>query len=198
MFRPTSVQAHRVRLHYSEESRMEKPSHRNNHGSLPSFKHSIDELKVNELPTVDTPAALPGDCNVKEYILENMKPYDGDDSFLAGATERTLKSWARCEELMELERQKGILDVDTKTVSTIVSHGPGYVLSKEEDVIAGLQTDAPLKRSCKPRGGFNVVKNALKSYGYEPDAAMGKTYTEVSEQMHSCSISVGVHQESHS
>jgi hypothetical protein len=201
MFRPTSVAAHKVRLLYSEDSRSEKAPLRNNHGSLPSFKHSFDDLaaaiigdaaaskasteekksKLHELPTLDTPPALPGDCNVKDYILENVKPYDGDDSFLAGATERTLKSWKHCEELMEVERQKGILDVDTKTASTIVSHGPGYVLSKEEDVIAGLQTDAPLKRACKPKGGFSVVRSALESYGYQADPDMAKTYTEVSE-----------------
>lgn len=200
MFHPTSVASHKMRLSYSEENRNVLPTPRNNHGSLPSFKHSYDDLSaaiigdaaaskatmeekistLQDLPTVETPPSLPGDCNVKDYVLENVTSYDGDDSFLAPATERTLKSWARCEELMELERQKGILDVDTKTVSTIVSHGPGYVLSKEEDVIAGLQTDAPLKRSCKPKGGFSVVRKALESYGYKADPDMAKTYTQVS------------------
>lgn len=131
-----------------------------------------------DLPTLNTPEPLPGDCNVKEYILENITPYDGDASFLEGPTDRTLRSWERCEELMKVELERGILDVDTTTVSTITSHKPGYVLSKEEDVIAGLQTDEPLKRSCKPRGGFSVVRQALESYGYKADPAMKKTYTE--------------------
>jgi pyruvate-formate lyase len=136
--------------------------------------------KLTELPTIETPESLPGDCLVKEYVLENVTPYNGDCSFLTPPTERTLKTWKRCEGLMELERQRGILDVDTKTASTITSHGPGFVLSKEEDVIYGLQTDEPLKRGCKPRGGFSVVRMALESYGFEHDPEMAKTYTEVS------------------
>ena len=136
-----------------------------------------DKMEV-ELPTIANPQRLPGDCDVKSYIAENVTRYFGDESFLAKATERTLKSWKHCEDLMEQERQKGILDVDTVTASTINSHSPGYVLSKEEDVIKGLQTDAPLKRSCKPRGGFRVVKAALESYGYKADPVMAKTYLE--------------------
>ena len=135
------------------------------------------ELKV-EIPKIETPEKLPGDVDVKTYVNENVTPYLGDESFLKGPTERTKKAWAHCEELMELERQKGILDVDTKTASTITSHPPGYVLNETEDVIKGLQTDEPLKRACKPRGGFRVVEAALKSYGYEADPAMAKTYIE--------------------
>lgn len=184
MFRP--VRPTTIQLSYSDESRVKKlPTLRTNHGSFPSFRHSSDDLSAqDQVPTLENPVTLPGDCNVKEFILENITPYDGDASFLKGATERTMKSWKHCEELMDLELEKGgVLDVDTKKASTITSHAPGYVLSKEEDVIAGLQTDEPLKRSCKPRGGFSVVKNALESYGYTPDPAMKKTYTEVRIQV---------------
>lgn len=127
-------------------------------------------------PSIMDPAPLPGDCDVKSFILGSVTPYEGDSSFLASATPRTLKAWKKCEDLMVLELEKGILDCDTKLSSTITSHAPGYVLSPDEDVIVGLQTDAPLKRSCKPKGGFRVVQGALKSYGYEADEDMAKTY----------------------
>ncbi len=136
------------------------------------------------------PRSLPGDCHIKDYILAHVAPYDGDSSFLAPPTARTLKAWKRCEELIEVERQRGILDVDTKIASTITSHRPGYVISKEEDIIVGLQTDKPLKRACKPRGGFQLVANALKSYGYQPCPEMAKTYSDVSSQ--GCISVVGV------
>ena len=196
MFRP--VRPTTINLSYSEDTRVASLKKgggiRTNHGSFPSFRHSEEEILEAAagttknvsvpagvvVPTLDTPAPLPGDCNVKGYIMDNVTPYDGDASFLQGPTERTLQAWQRCEELMELElKQGGILDVDTKTASTITSHAPGYLLSKERDVIVGLQTEEPLKRACKPRGGFSCVRSALKSYGYEPDAQMQKTYTEV-------------------
>ena len=178
-------------LHYSEETRQndqlilisnnsEYTHPRTNMASFPSFQSVSSDPSLLVTPTIKTPPALPGDCNVKDYVLAHVTPYDGDSSFLASPTARTLTAWRRCEELIELERQRGILDVDTKTASTITSHQPGYVLSEEEDIIVGLQTDAPLKRACKPRGGFSVVRSALKSYGYHHDPDMAKTYTKVS------------------
>ena len=138
---------------------------------------------IYPIPTVQNPRSLPGDCYVKDYILAHVAPYDSDLSFLAPPTAPTLKTWKHCQELIELECQRGILDVDTKTASTITSHGPGYVLSREEDVIVGLQTNKPLKQACKPCGRFHVVGNALKSYGYQPDPEMAKTYTKVCSVM---------------
>lgn len=173
-------------LNFSESTRAGSPIQRSGSPSdvkglegLETFNLKNQEARPEfALPKLANPEVLPGDCDVKSFINENVTRYPGDESFLRGATERTLKTWSRCEELMELERQKGILDVDTVTPSTITSHAPGYVLSAEEDVVKGLQTDAPLKRSCKPKGGFRVVEAALKSYGYEADPAMAKTYLE--------------------
>lgn len=171
-------------LNFSEASRVaaspirpSNPSDAMGLGMDTFTSKSIQDVDM-KLPKLKTPDQLPGDCDVKSYINKYVTPYFGDESFLSKATDRTLKSWDQCEDLMEQERQKGILDVDTATASTILSHAPGYVLSAEEDVIKGLQTDAPLKRSCKPKGGFRVVKAALESYGYKADPNMAKTYTE--------------------
>ncbi len=122
------------------------------------------------VPDLPTPMASPGDCDdVKSFILSNAKWYDGDATFLKGPTARTLKALQKFKNLLSAEREmNGVLSVDTETPSTITSHKPGYLLSKDEDVIVGIQADEPLKRTCKPRGGFGVVKKALRAYGYEP------------------------------
>jgi len=105
-----------------------------------SFKPVGDFDDIYRMPTLKNPEPLPGDCDVKSYVLENITRYDGDSSFLAAPTERTLESWKRCEELMKLEEERGgILDADTKTASTIVLHKPGYILLPEKDLIIGLQ-----------------------------------------------------------
>lgn len=136
-----------------------------------------DELATClENPSIGTPKPLPGDCDVKSFVNLHFTPYHGDETFLAGPTERTLKNWKRCEDLLQKELEKGVLDVDTTTASGITAFAPGFLSSPEDDVIVGLQTDAPLKRSCKPRGGFRVVAGALKSYGFKPDEAMAAVY----------------------
>lgn len=106
--------------------------------------------------------------NVRDFILKNMTPYLGDDSFLAPATDDTKKLWKICSRLTQEEKEKGILDAETKIPSSITSHGPGY-LDRSLEKIVGFQTDAPLKRGIMPFGGIRVVKSALESYGYELD-----------------------------
>jgi len=146
--------------------------------------HHLDDSNIPFLketpftPTLINPPTLPGDCDVKSFILENVKTYDGDGSFLVGPTQRTMKALNEMNRLLAIERQNGVLSIDTDVASTITSHSPGYLLSSTEDIIKGLQTDTPLKRSCKPRGGYNTVEKALKSYGYQPNDAMKKIYTE--------------------
>ncbi len=108
------------------------------------------------------------EVNVSDFIFSNYKEYVGDDSFLVDTTEKTKKVWAKCEELLEVELKKGVLDIDYKTVTGIDSYEAGYI-DKDNEVIVGLQTDAPLKRSVNPFGGMNMARNSLKEYGYELD-----------------------------
>ena len=115
--------------------------------------------------------------DVRDFILSNVKPYTGDESFLAGISDKTKKVWDVIEEKMKMEREKGIYDVDTKTVSGIDAYEPGYI-SKDEEVIVGLQTDEALKRIVNPYGGIRMVETALKSYGYEIDADMKEVFTK--------------------
>ncbi|MDC7223045.1 MAG: pyruvate formate lyase family protein, partial [Spirochaetales bacterium] len=113
--------------------------------------------------------------DVRDFIQKNITPYEGDDSFLAPATERTKALWDKVAELMKEEVKKGILDAETKIPSGVISHGAGY-LDKENELIVGFQTDKPLKRSIMPRGGLRVVQNALKAHGYELDPAVSETF----------------------
>lgn len=115
------------------------------------------------------------EVNVKDFILENYKLYEGNDSFLQGVTDKTKKVWNRCEELLKIELEKGIYDVDTVRVSGIDNFEPGYI-DKDQEVIVGLQTDAPLKRMVNPFGGSRMVESALESYGYEWDKETAKHF----------------------
>ena len=107
------------------------------------------------------------EINVRDFIQQNYKPYEGDSSFLAGATERTSALMKKLQELFALERQYGgVLDIDTATVSSLTSYSPGY-LDKENEIIVGLQTNRPLKRGVNPFGGMRMVKQACEAYGYK-------------------------------
>src|SRR5699024_5977848 len=116
--------------------------------------------------------------DVRDFIQKNYKPYEGDESFLAGPTEATDKLW---EQVMDLNSQEykagGVLDMDTDIVSTITSHGPGY-LNRELETIVGFQTDKPFKRSFQPFGGIRMAEISAESYGYEIDPEMSKIFRE--------------------
>ncbi|GAM14061.1 formate C-acetyltransferase [Mesobacillus selenatarsenatis] len=118
------------------------------------------------------------DINVRDFILKNFSEYTGDSSFLEGATEETLQLWQQVMELTKQERDNGgVLDMDTKVVSTITSHGPGYLDQNKEKVV-GFQTDKPFKRSMQPFGGIRMAKAACEAYGYELDKEVEKIFTD--------------------
>jgi len=122
----------------------------------------------------------PGDwsrgIDVRDFIQRNYTPYEGDATFLAGATPRTEKVWARLSSMFPEERERGVYDVDAHTPSTITSHAPGYI-DRDLEIIVGLQTDAPLRRAIMPNGGWRMVAGALETYGYEPDETVKKIFT---------------------
>ena len=112
------------------------------------------------------------------FIRLNYTPYDGDESFLAGATDATTRLWGRLQELQREERARGgVLDMDTAVVSSITSHAPGY-LDKDLEKIVGLQTDKPLKRAFMPYGGIRMAEEALTTHGYTPDPTLHRIFTE--------------------
>lgn len=116
--------------------------------------------------------------NVRDFIQKNFTPYDGDDSFLSAPTEATKKLWQQVMELSEKEREAGgVLDMDTKIVSTITSHKAGY-LDKELEQIVGFQTDKPFKRSLQPFGGIRMAQKACQDNGYEVDPEVVEIFTK--------------------
>src|SRR6185503_7486834 len=116
------------------------------------------------------------EINVRDFIQQNYEPYDGDESFLTPATARTENIWTQLQALFVEERRKGVLDV-SQVPASITAHPPGYI-DRENELIVGLQTDAPLKRAIMPNGGFRLVVNALKTYEYEPDPQVVEIFTK--------------------
>ena len=117
------------------------------------------------------------EINVRDFIQKNYTPYEGDESFLAGPTKDTQDLWEQVLDLSKKEREAGGgLDMDTKIVSTITSHGPGY-LDKSKEKIVGFQTDKPFKRSFQPYGGIRVAQKACEQYGYEVDPELVEFFT---------------------
>lgn len=115
--------------------------------------------------------------DVRDFIQRNYKPYEGDDIFLTGATDRTKNLWKEVSDLFKIENEKGILDAETKLPSSITTYGEGYI-NKDLEIIVGVQTDKPLKRAIMPNGGIRVVRNALNAYGYELDKTTDEIFTK--------------------
>ena len=120
------------------------------------------------------------EINVRDFIQRNYTPYEGDESFLTGATEKTKKLWYKVLELYkkEHEAEGGVLDIDTKTISTVSSHDAGYIDKDLEDIV-GLQTDAPLKRAIMPFGGIRIVEQSCKAYGREVDPEVDNIFHNI-------------------
>ena len=121
------------------------------------------------------------ECNVRDFIQANYKPYDGDESFLADATDATNKLWGKLQELQKAERAKGgVLDEEADVVSGLSAYGPGYIDESLKDLekVVGLQTDKPLKRAFMPYGGIRMAEEALSTYGYTPNPELHKIFTE--------------------
>jgi formate C-acetyltransferase len=141
-------------------------------------RDKVDEKISGGSPAWDgfRPGLWQSEINVRDFIQNNYTPYDGDESFLAAATARTKKIWKKLEQLFVEERKKGVLDV-SQIPSSITAHAPGYI-DKNNELIVGLQTEAPLKRAIMPNGGFRLVQTALKTYGYEPDPHVVEAFTK--------------------
>ena len=121
------------------------------------------------------------ELNVRDFIQTNYKPYEGDEKFLAGPTEATDKLWDALQKLQKEERAKGgVLDMDTDIVSSLTSHGPGYIDESLKDLekVVGIQTDKPLKRAFMPYGGIQMAEKALTEYGYTPNPELHRIFTE--------------------
>jgi formate C-acetyltransferase len=114
--------------------------------------------------------------NVQDFIQKNYTPYEGDEGFLCGPTERTTNLLRRLQQLMVLEQDwGGVLDVDTSTVSSLLTYAPGY-LDKENEIIVGLQTNRPLKRGVNPFGGIRMARQACEAYGYRLDPSVEQSF----------------------
>lgn len=115
--------------------------------------------------------------DVRDFIQQNYTPYEGDDSFLTGPTERTTAVWKAITDKFPEEREKGVYDVAHDIPSTITAHAPGWI-DRDKDLIVGLQTDAPLKRAIMPYGGWRMVAGALETYGYPVSEELEKVFTD--------------------
>ena len=127
------------------------------------------------------------EIHVRSFIVHNFTPYDGNEDFLEEATENTKQLWDQVLELSKKEREAGgVLDMDTKVISTITSHGPAY-LDKDKERIVGFQTDKPFKRALMPYGGIRMAEKACKDNGYELDPSV-REFFEIHRKTHNAGV----------
>src|SRR6476620_4604593 len=134
-----------------------------------------DKAKTGERAAFET-GLWTKEINVREFIQQNYTPYYGDETFLSGPTKRTTGVWKKLTDLFVEERKKGVLDV-SQIPSSITAHDAGYI-DKANEIIVGLQTDAPLKRAIMPNGGLKMVTNGLEAFGYKPDPSVVEIFTK--------------------
>ncbi len=115
--------------------------------------------------------------DVRDFIVRNVTPYEGDEAFLVGPSARTLAVWQKLQPYFEEERKKGVLDVEAETPSTMLAHAPGWI-DRDNEVIVGLQTDRPFRRAIFPAGGLRMVENGLKAAGFDADPAVHTAFTK--------------------
>src|SRR5215213_782103 len=115
--------------------------------------------------------------DVRDFIQQNVTPYEGDEGFLVEPSERTKAVWDKLQPYFKEEIRKGVLDVDAKTPSSLTAHGPGYI-DRDNELIVGLQTDAPFRRAIMPYGGLRLVESGLKAAGIEPDPIVHDVFTK--------------------
>lgn len=141
-------------------------------------KQRTDNLSLDSLWSGFAGKVWKDEIDVRDFIQTNYAPYDGDEAFLEGPTKETEKLWSQVMDLNKKEREAGgVLDMDTDVVSTITSHGPGY-LSKDMEKIVGFQTDQPFKRSFQPFGGIRMMEQAADSYGFEIDPFLSHVFRD--------------------
>ena len=125
--------------------------------------------------------------SVRDFIVRNVTPYNGNEDFLAAPSRRTKAVWAKLQPYFAEERKKGVLAVDAKTPSTLLAHKAGYI-DRDNEIIVGLQTDQPFKRAIFPFGGLRMVEAGLKAAGLKPDPAVHETFTNIGNRtMTACS-----------
>jgi formate C-acetyltransferase len=140
---------------------------------------SVQEPAVNPWRGF-APGAWRHGIDVRDFIVRNVSPYEGDAAFVAGPTSQTTALWEKVTGLLKQERatKGGVLDADTEVFSSIVAHGPGYI-DRELELVVGLQTDKPLKRAIMPFGGWRMVKNGLEAYGFTPSPKLEETFPNI-------------------